>query len=304
MLKSVPFLTTSTLLATLTSTTANAEIDFYGIYDLSLQKNVERSVESDVYFKSNGSRTGVFANFDIADGYEWIIQLESAVDFDTSIDGEKNFSHRNSFMGIRGDWGRVIIGQNDTPLKLSQGNIDLFTDTDFQIYQLHHGDIRVADTLIVNYNATERFSINYGVVDNPTGEVNEVGHSLALQYKMDNSYFALAFDKGLVSTDIVRFVAETTLNNFKYGLMLQRAKVRDEETNFGYLASVQYAFPNFLLKAQYSHSDDKIEGGRSFTFGGEWLVTDRVAIYTLLSELSGDDIERDKVLSLGFKYRH
>jgi hypothetical protein len=57
------------------------------------------------------------------------------------------------------------------------------------------------------------------------------------------------------------------------------------------------------LKFQYSNSDDKVEGGRLLTAGIEWLATDSLAIYTLMSDNVGDDIVPEKLISLGVKYR-
>jgi predicted porin len=36
---------------------------------------------------------------------------------------------RNTFVGLAGGWGTVLMGRHDTPLKISTGKLDLFADT-------------------------------------------------------------------------------------------------------------------------------------------------------------------------------
>ena len=36
---------------------------------------------------------------------------------------------RNTFIGLKGDWGTVLLGKHDTPLKLVGRAVDLFGDT-------------------------------------------------------------------------------------------------------------------------------------------------------------------------------
>jgi predicted porin len=50
---------------------------------------------------------------------------------DDNIPGGNNggISIRNSFVGLAGGFGTALVGRHDTPLKISTGKLDLFSDT-------------------------------------------------------------------------------------------------------------------------------------------------------------------------------
>lgn len=74
---------------------------------------------------SNSSRIGFRANHEIQPGLEAFVQLEQNVRFDQS---GGNFASRDSFAGVRGDWGQVRVGFFDTPGKALRGRVDVFND--------------------------------------------------------------------------------------------------------------------------------------------------------------------------------
>ncbi|MBL4940074.1 MAG: porin [Colwellia sp.] len=283
--------------------TAIADASFYGIFDISSQQFINSETNNELHTKSNGSRAGVKAKFEVNDDLSWLIQVESAVDYNSALDTQTYFSARNTFIGLQGSWGRLIMGKNDSPLKLSQGNIDLFTDTDVQIYALHEGDNRITDTIIFNSNTYNGFSLNYGLVKNGSKDLTSVGHSISLQYRLEHAYVAVAYDNNVLNQNIVRLVSEVAYQKINFGLLLQKANIINKITSYGFMLSMQYSLPQYLLKFQYSNSDDKVEGGRILTAGIEWLATDNLAVYTLMSDSLGDEIASEKLISLGVKYR-
>jgi predicted porin len=302
MLKIYSYIFSLFLLLISPGTTAEDQ-RFYGIFDISSQQLINSETNNVLHTKSNGSRAGVRGKFKVNDDLSWLIQVESAVDYNSALDTQKYFSGRNTFIGLQGNWGRLIMGKNDSPLKLSQGNIDLFTDTDVQIYALHEGDNRITDTIIFNSNTYNGFSLNYGLVKNGSKELTSVGHSVSLQYRLDNTYFSVAYDNNVLNQNILRLVSEVVYQKFSCGLLLQKTEIIDKRISYGFMFSMQYSLSQYLLKFQYSNSDDKVEGGRLLTAGIEWLATDSLAIYTLMSDNVGDDIVPEKLISLGVKYR-
>ena len=46
-----------------------------------------------------------------------------------SLDSETSSASRNTFVGLNGGFGTVLIGRHDTPEKMSTGKLDLFADS-------------------------------------------------------------------------------------------------------------------------------------------------------------------------------
>jgi predicted porin len=78
------------------------------------------------------NRFGLKGSEDLGNGLKAIYQVEIGIDFgDANIPGGNNssFSVRNSFVGLAGGFGTALVGRHDTPLKISTGKLDLFSDT-------------------------------------------------------------------------------------------------------------------------------------------------------------------------------
>jgi predicted porin len=268
-----------------------------------MQKNSQSIHHNYIQTKSNGSRVGVNAEYNLYKELNWIVQIETAVDFDTTLNEVKYFSTRNTYIGLTGNWGRVIAGRNDTPLKMSQGNIDLFTDTDIQIYYIHEGDNRTSDTLIYNSKSFNSWSFNYALVNNSPKEQGEIGQSLSVQYQGKAYYFAFSYDKAILNHNIFRLVGHLNYQQFGLGAMLQKSDIIGRKTDVGYLLSLQYALSGYVIKAQHSSSDDKVEKGSISSLGAELQIRNNMFAYVFFSNKQGQLIESENLGSLGFKYR-
>jgi predicted porin len=82
---------------------------------------------------SRANRVGVKGSEDLGNGLKAIYQVEFGVNLsDTNnnvASGSDAFTYRNTFVGLAGDWGTFLVGRHDTPLKISTGKLDLFSDT-------------------------------------------------------------------------------------------------------------------------------------------------------------------------------
>ncbi|MFO7704603.1 MAG: porin, partial [Halopseudomonas sp.] len=88
--------------------------------------NDQPSNINDLGIASYGSRLGFKGSEDLGGGLKGIWQLESSINPD-----EQNgaLTGRNSFLGLAGGFGTVLVGNHDTPLKLVGRKVDLFGDT-------------------------------------------------------------------------------------------------------------------------------------------------------------------------------
>jgi predicted porin len=93
----------------------------------------------DLNANTRNNRIGVKGSEDLGGGLKAIYQVELQValsDEDGYIaDGELKSGNnnaikmRNSFVGLAGDWGTLLVGRHDTPEKIATSKLDLFSDT-------------------------------------------------------------------------------------------------------------------------------------------------------------------------------
>lgn len=82
--------------------------------------------KSKLAVSSHASRLGFKGNEDLGDGLKAVWQIERGVDI---TDGSSTLSVRNTFAGLAGGFGTVILGTHDTPYKIATGSLDPFADT-------------------------------------------------------------------------------------------------------------------------------------------------------------------------------
>ena len=107
---------------------ATSNVDVYGVLNMGVFR-----VDSDVAGKdnstsivSNASRLGFKGSEDLGGGLAAIWQIESLIVPDTQTG---TLASRNSFVGLKGGFGTVLLGNHDTPMKLLGRKLDNFGDT-------------------------------------------------------------------------------------------------------------------------------------------------------------------------------
>lgn len=195
--------------------------------------------------ESNSSRIGVRGDFDISAALKAIYRLEYGVDVDNGSNSNgREFTQRNIFGGLQGNWGTVIAGKNDTPLKFIQTNtvqqsdIDRFNDlplADIGTYLV--GETR-ADNIVlytspillggleINIGAVQGEETGVKVSDTNLQDDNKFasGRSISVSYGKADWYAALAVENNVASANAVRALGEVTLGPVKVGAIAQNAK--------------------------------------------------------------------------------
>ena len=140
------FAKSSLLLAVLSglSFSAFADVDVYGKANVSAQSS-DDGEGSFSEIKSNASRIGFKGSENISDGLEAIYKFEFQVN--VSDDSKDTVTSRNQYVGLKGGFGQLVIGRNDTALKQSQGKLDLFDNLEGDIKNLFKGENRLSDTI-------------------------------------------------------------------------------------------------------------------------------------------------------------
>ena len=135
------FLLTSSLL--LMSLSAISAPKVYGKLNIALNNDGSDGVnEKEIDLVSNASRLGFKGKVDMKNGLTGIYQIEYQVDI-TDDNKEADFNQRNSFVGLKGNFGTLKLGTHDTPLKLAQLKADLFNDLKGDIKNTTDGENRI-----------------------------------------------------------------------------------------------------------------------------------------------------------------
>jgi predicted porin len=107
---------------------ATSNVDVYGRMNVSIEDSNGTDVTMQVTDRQ--SFVGVKGSEDLGGGLKAIWQIESTISAGNSDGvGGATLAGRNSFVGLSGGFGTVLVGRHDTPYKLATGRLDLFADT-------------------------------------------------------------------------------------------------------------------------------------------------------------------------------
>ena len=270
-LKALPFVLTFATLPALADGPIDGDI--YGKINLSLD-NVDSeaggvTVEDEWQLNSNASRFGLKGESKLTDTLSAIYKIEWEVTIDSD---DANMKSRNRYIGLTGNFGTLLGGKHDTPVKLAQDDIDLFNDLPGDIKNTFEGENRINDIVMYTtpklgaFSATLAFAPSEGEFtgDNKAGEPGDDGLadgiSLAADLTLDNLYLALGMDRDIDGQDLERLVAQYKLGGWQFGAMLQ-----SNETNSGSLDesgmffSAAYKFGDNTVKAQIGSQEDDVD---------------------------------------------
>ncbi|MBN8767520.1 MAG: hypothetical protein ABT22_11230 [Thiobacillus sp. SCN 64-317] len=106
---------------------ATSNVDIYGVMNLSVER-IDSSVsgkDKSTSINSNSSRLGFKGTEDLGGGLAAIWQIESSIAADS---GSGTLAARNTFVGLKGGFGTVMLGKIDTPMKGLGRAVDNFGD--------------------------------------------------------------------------------------------------------------------------------------------------------------------------------
>lgn len=204
--------------------------------------------------ESTGSRLGVQGDFDASSSVTVFYRLEYGVDVDNGTNSNgRELSQRNIFGGLRGDWGSILAGKNDSPLKTLQTNTVLRSDVD------RFNDAPLADigTFIVGENRPDNviqytspiwlggLELNVAAIQAeetgvPVSATNQQddngfasGTSTSITYGKAKWFVGVAYDDNVATTDALRAVGEVTLGPVKLGAIVQTAERHSDVDSLG-----------------------------------------------------------------------
>ncbi|NMP30985.1 porin [Thalassotalea sp. M1531] len=286
-----------------------ATVELYGKANLTLQSSDEGD-GSFTEVKSNASRIGLKGTHDLGNGLSVVYKAEFQVDMDGDSDKGDSITDRNQYVGLKGDFGEVLIGKNDTVTKQSQGKVDLFSDLNADIKVLWKGENRMSDS--VTYKSPKfsgfQFGMTYIAEDSVDGDD---AISAAVTYgdkglKKSKLFASVAVDSEVKGYDVVRATVQGKLQGFTLGAMVQTQEAVDSGTETdGFLVSAKYGLTKAVaLKAQVQTANtDGGDDKSGFTLGADYKLaksTKAFAYYTTFDMDSGAD---EDYLAVGLEYK-
>ncbi|MGB0899399.1 MAG: porin [Psychrobium sp.] len=284
---------------------AGEKVKVYGKVNATLQSDDTGERTTDI--KSNASRIGVKGGVKLDGNLSAIYQVEWQVN--VAQDGEDNFKARSQWVGLKGDFGTVMLGRNDTAMKKSQGKVDLFNDYNADIKNLFSGDNRLDDTLTYISPKKNGFSVRATfIAESGYKSEGENGTSISLMYgdaklKKSKFYAAVAFDSKVAGSDTTRVTMQGKLGDLKLGAIYNESEYTDGTSDGdGFLVSAAYPVGKATLKAQYQDSDDK-KSGDVVSVGVDYKLAKNIKLTGFYTDFSFDDGKEKSHLAVGMEYK-
>lgn len=189
-----------------------ADVKVYGRAHVSAEYLDNGGDFNDVTLSSNASRLGFKAEQKVSDDLTVFAQIEQEINFASGSADSKgvDFATRNTFVGVKGDFGQAKVGRFDSPFKSARGPANFFGDMLGDLRNVTRAgdgrfDERNANTIEYTtpkfadgFNATAALSLNGDpdFQDATTGDAKEdnKAYDLALTYKKDKINFAAAYE--------------------------------------------------------------------------------------------------------------
>ncbi len=312
------------------SATANAEATVYGKIHTSVA-----AVTSDAgteynatEIKSNASRIGFKSSKKLDNGMTFSGQAE----FEIDAAGDKNKSSadliklRNTYVGLKGGFGEVRVGNHDTPYKIATSKLDVFGDTYADYNNIIQNDNRVGNAIAylnkfgpVGIAAAYSTSISANDTATAGGENLNSATSVMANYEMGPIYVTGALETiddqatGKVE-DAKKVGVGYKVGGLKLGLAYETLGLVDaKRVNETYVSAKYKLNDTTSLKGAYGSRDTRVTGAKEeimTAVGVDYKMDKQVSVYALYAngsdgglahkgKLAGDGT----ALALGLVYK-
>ena len=279
---------------------ANADINFYGKINVSLE-DVDSKTSDETEFKNNASRVGVKGSYDLSSGLKLSFQIEEEIDpTDLRADGDKVFKERNTFIAASGDFGKLYAGTHDTVFKQSQLKIDLFNDTRADIKYILRGENRMDS--FIGYTSPDLID-GLNLTVNSIRQSSGNGESMALRYSKHNVKAAFAIDQNVKGYDGERFSIMVPVGEVDLGLLYKSSKKLSSSKSFsGHVISMKKKISNKgSIYIQNARSDMRILSGKQNSIGYTHQINKSTKVFVHYSKLNGEG--ETTLISAGAEYK-
>lgn len=292
---------------------ATSNVDVYGIMNIAIQDT--DVTNSDITILDNTSRIGFKGTEDLGGGLKAVWQIESGLGGNgtTAIGTGATLGTRNTFVGLAGGFGTVLMGKHDTPYKLGTGRLDIFGDTigDYNLGRVdgvqlldNTQDARASSALAYISPTWSGFHFAAAVVMNN----NEAGANLgsaAGADTIDASSLTAVYENGplfgslsyqtaeVLDSDAWKLGVGYAFGDTKVGFIYESVdKYNGAFDRDSWLLNVAHSMGPIVLKAQYGQADVDVAAGVTrdqdqWAIGADYNLSKRTAVYFVYA--SGDD---------------
>lgn len=268
---------------------------------------------------SNASRLGIKGESKISEELAVVYQVEYEVCIDSGDCKGQTFKQRNTFLGLKGNFGMVWAGKHDTPTKLAAKKVDLFNDLEGDIKNAFEGENRVSNVVAYRSPKMNGFSATLAMIPAEGEDVDQDGQddtglkdglSYSINYTKDNLYLAIAGDQDIDEQDLVRMIAQYQIDGLKLGFLYQQNQdnlgAKDES---GYFFSAAYSLnPDITLKAQYGEIEDDIDGDKEQTLslGADYKLAKNTKTFIFYTDNTDSEVglSEDAFTAFGIGMEH
>ena len=268
---------------------------------------------------SNASRLGIKGESKISEELAVVYQVEYEVCIDSGDCKGQTFKQRNTFLGLKGNFGMVWAGKHDTPTKLAAKKVDLFNDLEGDIKNAFEGENRVSNVVAYTSPKMNGFSATLAMIPAEGEDVDQDGQddtglkdglSYSINYTKDNLYLAIAGDQDIDEQDLVRMIAQYQIDGLKLGFLYQQNQdnlgAKDES---GYFFSAAYSLnPDITLKAQYGEIEDDIDGDKEQTLslGADYKLSKNTKTFIFYTDNTDSEVglSEDAFTAFGIGMEH
>ncbi len=266
--------------------------------------SLDTGATSNTNVSSNSSWVRFSGDESLGNGLKAIWQVESQVRLDNS---SSTLGDRNTFAGLSGGFGTVLMGKHDTPMKLVGRSVDLFGD------QIGESRNIIAGTNSSNYfdlrpqNVAAYVSPDFGgfsaiaayvtnLDNNAATDASITAYSLSAKYASGPIMVTGAYeshDLGTSDRDAWRLAAGFTFGDFKVvGLYQMQRDISGSNDQDAFGLGGAYKMGAFTLKGQYYAADDldntANSGANQFTLGVDYALSKRTTAYVAYAQTDND----------------
>ncbi|WP_457934683.1 porin [Pseudoalteromonas sp. SCSIO 43210] len=301
-------------LAILPSITLAADYTVYGKAEVQIANTdtgIMRYGKEGTQIEAPFSRIGIKGQHKLNEYLSAVFKYEVQVKGFEEDDTEEPFTARNTYLGLKGAFGEIVIGRNDTRFKYSEGKLDNFNETQGDMAQVIAGQDRLGDTLTYTsqYWSNAQFSFTYAPKDD--NKNNKAGFAATLIYgdrNLNNTpyYVSLSRVDSLNNITASRIVGVYKFEKLQLGALYQHSESVDEtKSGNGYVLSASYTIDKWVPKLQFAKDDSAIRQESKaiqWSTGLDYVFDKQTTAYLLYTDLDLQE-NADNSVALGLKYK-
>ncbi|WMO16433.1 porin [Pseudoalteromonas piscicida] len=301
--------------ATLSASALAADYSIYGKAEVQIantDKGVMRYTKEGTQIDAPFSRIGVKGTHGLSSDLKLVYKYEVQVKGFEHDDTTEPFSARNTYVGLEGKFGTVLVGRNDTRFKFSEGKIDQFNETQSDIAQVLAGQDRVGDSITYSSPKWNDFSFSLTYTPKDDASNDETGFAATAIYgdralKNKDYYVALSHTDSIGNLVATRIALAYKWQKLQLGAIIQDSEnlAKDKSGN-GYVLSVSYQLDdNWRPKLQFAKDSSGLrhsEDATQWTLGTDYIFDKQTNLYVMATQL---DLETqdDTSIAVGLKYK-